>query len=58
MVVSNYIRKEKLKYDDIKDLILAEEVRKKDSGEFFGSRSTLNVDNRCKNNRRHDKNSN
>ena len=45
MVVSNYIRKEKLKYDDIRDLILVKEVRRKDSGEFLGLRSTFNVNN-------------
>jgi len=47
--VSNSARKSKLKYDDIRDLILAEEVRRKDSGENSGS--TLNINTRG---RRHD----
>ena len=57
MVVSNSAGKTKLKYDGIKYLILVEEVRK-DSDEFLGSGSALNVDNRGKSNRRDDKNSN
>ena len=36
MTVSNSVGKAKLKYDDICDLILAEEVRKKDSSELLG----------------------
>ena len=32
MAVSNSARKGKLKYDDIRDLILSEEVRKRDAG--------------------------
>ncbi|KAB5537804.1 hypothetical protein DKX38_015337 [Salix brachista] len=46
MVVSNSAGKSKLNYDDIRDLILAEEVRRRDSGEISGSRSALNVDSR------------
>ena len=32
MVVNNSARKNKLKYDDIRDLILSEEVRRRDAG--------------------------
>ena len=31
MAMNNYARKSKLKYDDIRDLILSEEVRKRDA---------------------------
>ena len=31
MVVSNFVGKSKLKYDDIRDLILNEEVRRRDA---------------------------
>ncbi|KAG6706623.1 hypothetical protein I3842_07G230600 [Carya illinoinensis] len=55
MAVSNSAGKSKLKYDDIRDLILAEEVRRKDSGETSGLSSALNVDSRG---RSHDRNSN
>ncbi|KAG6639444.1 hypothetical protein CIPAW_10G100900 [Carya illinoinensis] len=55
MAVSNSAGKSKLKYDDIRDLILAEEVRKKDSGEISGLSSALNADSRG---RSHDRNSN
>ena len=55
MAVSNSAGKNKLKYDDIRDLILAEEVRRKDSGETSGLSSALNVDSRG---RSHDRNSN
>jgi acyl-activating enzyme 14 len=41
--VSNSVGKSKLKYDDIQDLILAEEVRRKDSGESSSSGSALNI---------------
>ena len=37
MIVNNSTRKEKLKYNDIPDLILAEEIRKRDAGETSGS---------------------
>lgn len=43
MAVSNSTKKPKLKFDDIRDLILAEEVRRRDFGEILGSGSTLNV---------------
>ena len=32
MVMSNSAKKNKLKYDDIRDLILSEEVRRRDAG--------------------------
>ena len=37
MTVSNSTGKEKLKYNDIRDLILTEEIHKRDAGEFSGS---------------------
>ncbi|XP_068653869.1 uncharacterized protein [Aristolochia californica] len=55
MAVSNSTGKSILKYDDVRDLILAKEVRKRDSGETSCSSSALNVDYRG---RSHDKNSN
>ena len=58
MVVSNSVGKIKLKYDDIRDLVLAEEVRRKDSGELLGLGSALNVDYREKGNNRDYKSSN
>ena len=33
MIVSNSTGNEKFKYNDIRDLILAEEIRRKDAGE-------------------------
>ena len=45
IVVSNSTGKEKLNFDDTRDLILAEKVGKIDLGEVFGSGSSLNVDN-------------
>ena len=32
MIVNNSVRKDKLKYDDIQDLILRKEVRRRDVG--------------------------
>ena len=58
MAVSNSAGKVKLNYDDIRDLILAEEVRRKDSGELLGSGSALNVDYRDIGNNRDYKGSN
>ena len=58
MAVSNSVDKAKLKYDDIRDLVLAEEVRRKDSGELLGSGSALNVDYRGRDNNRDYKGSN
>ena len=51
MDVSNCIEKEKLKYNDIHDLVLAEDVRRKDSDELLGLGSTLNVNNQGRGNR-------
>ena len=47
--------KEKLKYNDIRDLILVEEIRQRDAGETSGSGSALNLETRGKGN---DRNSN
>ena len=58
MVVSNSIDKTKLKYDDIRDLVLVEEVQRKDSDELQGSGSVLNVNNYGIGNRRNAKSSN
>ena len=58
MTISNSISKAKLKYDYIRDLILVEEVRRKDSGKLLGSGSALNVDYRGKGNNRDYKGSN
>ena len=55
MAVGNSTGKEKLKYNDIRDLILAEEIRKRDAGETSGSSSALNLETRGKGN---NKNSN
>ena len=55
MVVSNSIGKEKLKYNDIRDLILAEEIRRRDAGETLGFGSALNLETRGRGN---DRNSN
>ena len=55
MTVSNFTEKEKLKYNDIRDLILAEEIRRRDASETSSSGSVLNLEIRGKGN---DKNSN
>ena len=55
MAVSNSTRKEKLKYNDIRDLILAEEIRRRDASESAGSGSALNLETRGRGN---DRNSN
>ena len=52
MAVSNSIGKEKLKYNDLQDLILAEKIRKRDVGEALGSGSTLNLETRGRGNDR------
>ena len=44
MAISNSTGKEKLKYNDIRDLILVEEIRRKDAGEISGSSSALNLE--------------
>uniref|UniRef100_A0A2N9EY29 CCHC-type domain-containing protein n=1 Tax=Fagus sylvatica TaxID=28930 RepID=A0A2N9EY29_FAGSY len=46
MAVSNSARKGKLKYNDIRDLILGEEVRRRDAGETSSSGSALNLETR------------
>ena len=55
IVVSNSSRKVKLNFDDTRDLILAERVRRIDSGEVFGSWSALNVENRDRSNKKDDR---
>ena len=55
MAVSNSTGKEKLKYNDIRDLILVEEICRRDVSESSGSGSTLNLETRGRGN---DKNSN
>ena len=55
VAVSNSTGKEKLKYNDIRDLILAEEIRRKDAGVSSRSGSTLNLETRGRGN---DRNSN
>ena len=55
MAVSNSTGKEKLKYNDIRDLILAKEICRRDAGETSGSGSTLNLEIRGRGN---DRNSN
>ena len=55
MVVSNFTGKEKLKYNDIRDLILAEEICRRDASETSRSGSTLNLKTRGRSN---DRNSN
>ena len=52
MAVSNSTGKEKLKYNDIRDLILAEEIRRRDAGETSGSGSALNLETRGRSNNR------
>ena len=47
--------KEKLKYNDIRDLILVEEIHKRDAGETLGSHSALNLETKGRGN---DRNSN
>ena len=47
--------KEKLKYNDIRDLILAEEIRRRDAGKTTGSGSALNLETRGKGNDRNSK---
>ena len=55
IAVRNPTGKEKLKYNDIRDLVLAKEIRRRDAGETLGSGSTLNLETRGRGN---DKNSN
>ena len=55
MTISKSTGKEKLKYNDIRDLILVEEIRKRDTGETSESGSALNLETRGRGN---DRNSN
>ena len=55
MAVSNSTGKEKIKYNDIRDLILAEEIHRRDVGETLGSSFALNLETRGRVN---DRNSN
>ena len=55
MAVSNSIGKEKLKYNDIRYLILGEEIHGRDAGESSRSGSALNLETKSKGN---DRNSN
>ena len=52
MAVSNSTRKEKLKYNDIRDLILAKEIRRRDASETSGSGSAINLEARGRGNNR------
>ena len=55
MAISNSTGKEKLKYNDIRDLILVEKIHRRDTGETSKSGSTLNLEIRGRDN---DRNSN
>jgi hypothetical protein len=44
MAVSNSAGKSKLSYEDVKDLVLSEEVRRKDAGETSNSSVALNIE--------------
>ena len=52
MAISNSTRKENLKYNDIRDLIMAEEFRKRDASETSGSSFALNLETRGRGNNR------
>ena len=52
MAISNSTGKEKLKYNDIRDLILVEEIHRRDAGETAGSGSALNLETRGRGNNR------
>ena len=54
-IVSNFLGNAKLKFNDIRDQILVEEVRRIDSSEALIASSTLNLENKGRGN---DKNSN
>ena len=55
MTVSNSTGKEKLKYNDIRDLVLVEEICRRDASETSRSSSALNLETRGRGN---DENSN
>lgn len=44
LLLSNFVRKTKLKYDDIHVLILTKEVHRKDFGEILGFNFAFNID--------------
>jgi ribosomal protein L19E len=46
MAVSNSAGKSKLSYEDVRDLVLGEEVRRKDAGETSSSGAALNLEER------------
>jgi len=46
--MSNSAGKSKLRYEDVRDLVLGEEVRRKDTGETSGSGTVLNLEKRGK----------
>ena len=50
MSVSNSTGKEKLKYNDIRDLIMAEKICRRDAGETSRSNSVLNLETRGRDN--------
>ena len=52
LAVSNSTRKEKLKYNDIRDLVLVEEIRRRNASETLWSDSTLNLETRDRGNDR------
>ena len=52
MTVSTSTRKEKLKYNDIRDLVLAEESRRRDASETSRYGSALNLETRSRGNNR------
>ena len=52
MAVSNSTGNEKLRYNDIRDLIMAEEIRKRDAGETSGFGSALNLETKGRGNNR------
>ena len=58
MAVSNSIGNEKLKYNDIRDLILAKEIRRRDAGKTSRSGYALNLETRGRGNNKSPKKKN
>ena len=58
MAVSNSIGKEKLKYNDIRDLILAKEIRRRDASKTLRSGYALNLKTRGRGNNKNPKKKN
>ena len=52
MALTSFTGKEKLKHNDIQDLILAEGIHRRDAGEISGSSSALNLETRDRGNNR------